>query len=657
MQKAGMISNVAHARIGMIAEQATHTPTLYGVKMHFPRAVLPLLILAFLVACNTARVLPTAPTPPAQPAPPPPLTPPPPATPPVSTTSPLVLYTDIASGPTSGGENNKGIYLSIFGKNFGASLSSLKVYINDAEVDNYRYLGSSKGRADIQQITVQVGALGNAPANKPLPVKVVVNGAASNTDQTFTVNPGTIHFVDNLNGVDTATTNSGGSFNAPFKTVQKNAGKKLDFATDPASLAGAWGRVRAGDFIVMRGHGLPYTDLGFDTYFLRALNKSGSAPGASPACAGCTGSGPITIMGYPNEDVFINNAYDPAGKSNGAISSASNARLQEDKGSWITIAGLRIEGGNDDGVINTQLGGSHWRVVNNDLSAATAVGNLNALAGGIVGSGLGQFWVGNHVHDIYQGPKGNSPLQNHGIYVGDDPDLAGNASYEIAYNDIENIYGGNGFQVHVGAGVTGVANNINLHHNLIHEIGKHGINIADGAQNNIAVWNNVVYNTTYAGIRMGGTSFLRGLKLYNNTFYNTCTSGTTDRDSAANFAALTNELVPAANQLDIRNNIFVPALKTRYVIDVNGGFAGNIGSVTHNLWFGGTDTNPATTFSSNSVQSDPGFVAVPSNLRLVAGGGAIDKGTSIVSAVVTDDYDLVGPRPKGAGFDIGAFER
>jgi len=34
---------------------------------------------------------------------------------------PLVLYTDLISGPNSGGENNKGAYLSIFGKNFGAS--------------------------------------------------------------------------------------------------------------------------------------------------------------------------------------------------------------------------------------------------------------------------------------------------------------------------------------------------------------------------------------------------------------------------------------------------------------------------------------------------------------------------------------------------------
>jgi Divergent InlB B-repeat domain len=586
---------------------------------------------------------------------------------PPTTVEPLVLYTDIASGPNTGGENNKGIYLSIFGKNFGAHSASVKVYINGVEVDNYRYFGPSKGRTDIQQVTVQVGALGNPVVGTPLPIKVVVGGVASNIDQTFTVNPGSIYFVDNVNGVDTSTITSGGDFANPFKTVQKNAGKKLDFAIDPASSAGAWGRVRAGDFIVMRGRGVAYSDIGFDTYFLRALNKSGSAPGTSPACAGCTGSGPISILGYPGEDVFVNNAYGAATASNGAFSSASNARIQEGKGSWITIAGLRVESGNDDGVINTQLGGNGWRVVNNQLSAATAVANVNALAGGIVGSGANQFWVGNYIHDVYQGPNnGNSPLQNHGIYVGDDPVSAGSASYEIAYNHIAKIWGGNGFQIHVGAGVTGVANNIRFHHNVIHDVGKHGINIADGAQNNIAVWNNLVYNTTYAGIRFGGTSYVRDLKLYNNTFYNTATSGTTDPSSAANFAALTNEMVPnAANQIDVRNNIFFPASGTRYIIDMNGAFGNtsNIGPVTHNLWFGGTGTNPATTFSINSLQGNPAFVLSGSNFHLDAGSPAIDKGTAIVSSLVKDDHDAATStlartlRPQSGAFDIGAYER
>jgi len=50
--------------------------------------------------------------------------------------APVVLYTDIVSGPNTGGENGKGIYLSIFGKNFGGTGlgQSVKVYINNVEV-------------------------------------------------------------------------------------------------------------------------------------------------------------------------------------------------------------------------------------------------------------------------------------------------------------------------------------------------------------------------------------------------------------------------------------------------------------------------------------------------------------------------------------------
>ena len=39
---------------------------------------------------------------------------------PAASGAPVVLYTDITSGPNTGGENNKGIYLSVFGKNFGS---------------------------------------------------------------------------------------------------------------------------------------------------------------------------------------------------------------------------------------------------------------------------------------------------------------------------------------------------------------------------------------------------------------------------------------------------------------------------------------------------------------------------------------------------------
>lgn len=134
--------------------------------------------------------------------------------------------------------------------------------------------------------------------------------------------------------------------------------------------------------------------------------------------------------------------------------------------------------------ISQEIYGHHWRVVNNDLSASTAPtsGPDVPRMGGITGNGDNSFWYGNHIHDI-QG----SEQECHGIYID------GDGSYDIAYNHIENIRSGNGFQIYAngGAGSDNV-NNVRFHHNWVHDVSKHGINIADGSQNGIVIYDNVV---------------------------------------------------------------------------------------------------------------------------------------------------------------------
>jgi hypothetical protein len=269
------------------------------------------------------------------------------------TGAPVVLYTDILSGPNTGGENGKGIYLSLFGKNFGGTGlgQSVKVYINDVEVDNYRSIGLSRARQDIGQITVQIGALGNPAQFTPLPIKVVVNGVASNTDQTFAVVPGTIYFVAR-NGVDTSNTTSGGTFEQPFLSLQK-PGIGTTFSIQPASVSGAYGRVRAGDFIVMRGG--TYTELGFGGYVMQALNKSGCPIGTNCAQGGGS-SGPISIMGYPGETVLIDRTYTAGDSSGGVFSSADSTRQLASYGARWSISNIVIESGFNDGPIETQKG-------------------------------------------------------------------------------------------------------------------------------------------------------------------------------------------------------------------------------------------------------------------------------------------------------------
>ena len=574
----------------------------------------------------------------------------------VPTPSPMILYTDVLSGPNSGGENNKGIFLSIFGKNLGLTGigTTIKVFINNVEVDSYRYFGASRGRQDIQQITVQVGALGNPTAGTALPIRVNVNGVDSNTDKTFTVLPGNIYFVDNVKGVDTAATNVGGTFTTPFRTVQKMSGQRLSFAIEAANVSGAWGRVQAGDFIVMRGTGVPWTSVGYANYFLQTLNKSG-CPITTTCVNGGNAKGPITIMGYPNEDVFINNAYDSSGILQGAIASADSTRILTGMGSWINIVNLRIESGNHDGAVNTQAGGNNWRVVNNELTAATAISNTTAKAGGIAGNGHycpssglesspfcpdpGQFFLGNYIHDVFNGPDNSSSnFENHGIYID------GFGKYDIAYNRIFNIRGGNGISMFSNGSPN--IDNVSFHHNIIQNVGKHGINISDGSKSGLVIWNNVIMDTDRAGLRFN-TIDLIGAKIYNNTFYNT------NVINNAATGALMNDWNFSPGALDLRNNIFVPVTGAYY----QGTFAG-AGTISNNLWFNGTGTNPAVTYSASSLQADPLFVSVSGrNLRLATGSLAINAGTSAVSSIVVNDADVIVARPIGAGYDIGAYER
>jgi hypothetical protein len=530
--------------------------------------------------------------------------------------APLVLYTDIASGPTTGGENSHGAYLSIFGKNFGgAGLGTrVKVTIGGAEVAQYRYLGPSKGRADVQAISVQVGALGSPTQGTPLPIQVVVNGVGSNTSQTFTPNPGRMLFVDNVLGNDA--TAVPGDITLPYRHVQVSDTSKA-----------AYGAAKPGDIIVMRGTGSAWTDLGNDTYFIKFINKDGAAP------TGANNTGPLTLMGYPGEDVFININMSLTHK--GAISGIDTTQGSAG-GHWVTLADLRIDSNGNAGVIATQIAGDHWRIVNNELSAAAAPNTVKA--GGINGNVTNGYWFGNHIHDI----AGGAAQENHGIYID------GDGSYEIAYNHIEHVTGGNGFQIFVNGGNGSDFNNhTHFHHNLVHDVSKHGLNIADGSQNDIALWNNVVYNTALSGLRFN-TNTLHDAKIWNNTIYNADTAGANDF-----YAALSNDWNFPSDALDMRNNIFVPAANKPYT-GGSVGIDGGIGTISTNLWFGGTGS---VAFDPQAVSNDPKFAnAAARDLHLQATSAAVNTGTGATFSLVVDDYDAVIARPVGADIDIGAFE-
>ena len=538
--------------------------------------------------------------------------------------SPQVLYTDIVAGSTTGGENNQGAYLSIFGKGFGTNGlgTTVKVTINQVEVANYRYLGPSKGRPDIQQITVQTGALGNPTPGVPLAIQVVVGGVASNTNQTFTVQPGGFLFVDPINGHDANAVKN--DIQHPWQHVQTSAG----------FLTGALGSAAAGDTIVLRGGN--YTGDGCDGYWLKFRNITGSAP------TGAAGHGYLAVLAYPGETVSIH----PASASNYGVISGGGSAYQA---SYIVVADLVVQGGSagntvfHDGPVNLQVLSDHWRVVNNNLSCPDAP--YDAKAGGIAGDGRYDALLGNTIHDTGEG-QSNSNEENHGIYID-----AGN-DYEIAYNVVRNIPGGSAIQFFNSADTTPTIFNVKLHHNLIANVtaphGKHGINIADTSSTGFEITDNVICHVSRGGIRFNTTD-IHGCKIYNNTLYDVASV----RNSPL-YAAIMNDWNLPSDALDIQNNIVWPASGVAYLGGSNG-IDGSNGIFSHNLWFGGSEAAPA--FDAGAVTGNSLFVAAAQDdFHLNSGSAAKDHGSAVVSPWVTDDFDLIA-RPQGNGYDIGAFER
>jgi hypothetical protein len=574
------------------------------------------------------------------------------APPGVAAVAPIVIYSDIASGPNKGGEKDKGAYLSVFGKHFGNATGlgrATKVFVGDHEVDSYRSLGPSRGRQDIEQITVQIGALGHPKPGAPLSIKVVVDGVASNSDVTFTVNPGDFYFVSPDGDDSNARPND---IDHPYRTVQRSGiNNNTPDSTDcPArrgdqaiAEAGVWGLVQPGDFIVMRAG--RWQEESRDAFFLRAQNKSGSAP------RGTTGSGPITIMGYPGEQVIVERPNRQGdGEPGGGISSADTARQKLGCGAWLAITNLTIETGLNDGPVNTQAGavnpvGSHWRVVNNELSAAGCRQNSKCRAGGVAGSGLGNRWIGNHVHDIEDRPDCCTSFENHGFYV------EGEGSYEIAYNRIENVGGGNGVQTYASIGPAYSISGVSIHHNLIRNVGKHGINIADGSSTGIEIFSNLIVGADQAGLRLNSSS-LRGARVFHNTFVGADRIG-----HGAPRAALMNDGPLGPGSIEFRNNIVVPGGKARAFLGGSVGFADAAPSLNSNLWFNGRGSVPP----GSRALGDPLFMSLDEgfeDFRLRPGSPALRAGTPWpASPISATDFDLRALPRAGQPADLGAFQQ
>src|SRR3989442_658731 len=273
---------------------------------------------------------------------------------------PRIFFSDLESGPNTGGQNGKGAFVTIYGRNFGATRGTSTATVGGGAVDNCPLWTDTK-------VACQLG-----PAAQTGNIVISVGGQASN-GVPFTVRPGNIYFVSPV-GSDT----NPGTFAAPFKTPAK--GQNALTPCDTLYLMDGINTSAIDDFSAV-------------------LNlRSSGAPGL-----------PKAIVAYPGASVTL-----------GSDATPQRAILAPDVvgkpwTDWV-IAGLTLRA--NDAALE-MVGAQRWRVVGNDISCPNGHG-ASACAHG--DTALFVKFLGNNVHDAGTNQVGGIAEQKlyHSVYFSTD---------------------------------------------------------------------------------------------------------------------------------------------------------------------------------------------------------------------------------------------
>jgi hypothetical protein len=382
---------------------------------------------------------------------------------------PRLFFTDLQSGPNTGGEENRGVFISIWGEGFGASRGDSTVTLGGHEVARYVLWGADNAIArDMDTIVIQPG-----PETTTGDLVVTVAGQPSNP-LPFTVRNGQIYFVvqDATNADDSNT----GTFDAPF-----------------SSIYGARTVMQAGDVVYIRGGQFNQIDPinpGWDAILL--LDPENAAVG--------TESHPVAWVGYPGDPPTLAN---PEARRGILLATSEPAQ------SYYMISNMIFS----QSLNPVSLAGVGHRVIGNYLHDG-AFDDTGAIS--VDGNCEDYRILGNL---LFQNGSPEEKL-HHGIYLGG---YGANTDIEIGWNQIEDQNGGRAIQL-FGHLDGDRIDRVQIHDNLI--VGSELNNIVIGGSdgNNdvigtVEVFNNIIAGAGEPGLRVNdpnGTVPIQNNVLYNN---------------------------------------------------------------------------------------------------------------------------------------------
>lgn len=389
--------------------------------------------------------------------------------------APVCLYQDVLSGPASGGEGGDGIYLSIYGLNFGASQGGSTVTVNGHAVAQYLYWGSDP-TGERQQISVQIASGTTGTGNV-----VVTTSGGTCSNLPFTVRTGKMLFVgsstDNTTPTSCASMISANSYSTPWGTTSTNVANTNGLYSTYRTPETYEQCMSAGDTLVFLN--------GFNYGFFDGRGFSGSMTVAD--ITGVTASTPLTFQARPGATATL-----------GAGETSINGISSQGNVSYAVISGMTLIGAGTSG--NTAIyGWTGFRVIGNTLKCPTCEGQVGGgyESGDPSGSATANEILGNnivHIADSYTA----SNKQFHCVYV------YGN-SWEFGWNKISQSTCYNGLQVNLDS--SSGSYGFTIHDNDIADANGSGLNMAtiDPANGAISIYNNVIHHVGIQRASDGGS--------------------------------------------------------------------------------------------------------------------------------------------------------
>ncbi len=559
-------------------------------------------------------------------------------------TPPRIFFSDLDSGPNIGGQKNHGVWVTIWGKGFGAERSASTVTIGGGAAAEYPIwtdtkitfqLGPAAKTGDIvvsvREKAARAGEGQSAAGilNRSGQAKVGINnggGKISSNGIPFTVRPGKIYFVA-VNGSDWRN----GSFQSPWK-----------------SIVHAKDRMSAGDVTYIKDGVAQTSEEHFTAYL--SMDRDGANNSGKPGA-------PKALVAYPGARVTIGKAH---GLDYGIRT--PNIPARED---WWVISQLHIVGGKQA----IDMGGTGWKIVGNDIECPGGDGQVGCVE---ASQSSGIKFYGNEVHNAGAGPVASKFY--HAVYFSTDSN-----HIDVGWNHVHDNFTCRAVQFHssplcrpaCGArDETGHDQfDLHVHDNLIHGDSCNGINFAtvDPSKGLVEAYNNVIYHVGVADPKDAGGSFsciyVAGItntgpvgtgtvEVFNNTLYDCAANRSRNADGSRGAFSVGGG---AGLTMRLRNNIVYQLTGEAYLDGSKAQINGE-----KNLWFG-AGNGPGQT--SGNVGSDPQFIDLGKfDFHLRGSSPARDAGTTVlpnnpfvVSKGGATDKDGVA-RTQGKAFDLGAYE-